>query len=119
MRVWAMRVALAVVITASIPVQAAKGPTGLYITGDRSGFVFNPVMTRVYVQKVDDGSCAERSGFVAGDEIVTIEGSVVAGRKARELMSYWKSLKREDGVRFVVKRNEEPRNLVLCGASTR
>lgn len=97
------------------PAHSGKGPTGLYITGDTSGFFLNPTMTRVYVQKVDPGSCAETSGFAAGDEIVSIEGKVLAGRKARELMAYWKSLKRDAGVRFRVRRGDAPMDLLLCG----
>lgn len=97
------------------PAQAEKGPTGLYISGDTRGFFLNPTMTRVYVQKVDAGSCAEASGFAAGDEIVSIEGRILAGRKARELMAYWESLKRDAGVKFLVKRGEAPLELLLCG----
>lgn len=110
---------LVLLMLVCLPVQAKKGASGLHISEERAGGIFNPVMSRLFVQAVDEGSCAERSGFVAGDEIVTIEKNVVAGKKARELMAYWKSLNTDVGVHFTVKRGDASLDLLLCGPSTR
>jgi len=110
---------LAILMMACLPAQAKKGGSGLHISGDRSGGILNPVMSRLFVQRVEEGSCAESSGFVAGDEIVTIEQNIVAGKRVRELMAYWKSLETDDGVHFTVKRDDESLDLLLCGPPTR
>lgn len=99
--------------------QPRLGPTGLHITGERTGSLFNPIMSRVYVQKVDKDSCAERSGFERGDEIISINEKIVTGQRARELMDFWKNLDRSQGVPFLIKRNDLSHRLVLCAPSTR
>lgn len=84
---------------------ADKAGTGLYLTGDRSGFFLNPTMDRVYVQKVDPDTPAARSGFLAGDEILEIESRVIPGQKAKELFAYWASVKVRKQVKFLIRRH--------------
>ena len=84
----------------------AKGPTGLYLTGDRSGFFMNPIMDRVYVQKVDPNSEADRAGFRQKDVVLEIEGRKIPGTRARELLRYWDSIKAHARIKFLIQRGD-------------
>ncbi len=64
---------------------AADGKIGITVEVDTDGPFWNPVVNRLKVKAVDKASLAEAAGIVAGDEIVQIEGKVVAGRLAQDL----------------------------------
>ncbi len=61
---------------------------GLEIGVEGDGLFFNPVVTRINVTGVAPQSLAAKAGIVTGDEITSIEGKAVKGRRASELKSY-------------------------------
>jgi C-terminal processing protease CtpA/Prc len=63
----------------------AKGFFGLAVAIDGKGFVLNPTLRSVTVQKVEPKSPAANAGIAPGDQIVEVEGKTVAGTKAKEL----------------------------------
>jgi C-terminal processing protease CtpA/Prc len=70
--------------------QAAEAKLGFSIRLEGGGFFLNPVVKKLFVEEVTKGSLAEAAGMKAGDEIIKIEGQVVAGRRARDLQGYMK-----------------------------
>jgi S1-C subfamily serine protease len=86
--------------------QAAEVKLGFSVRLEGEGFFLNPVVKRLFVDEVTKGSLAEAAGMRVGDEIIKIEGQVVAGRRALALQGYMKlnpgetrtlRLKRADG----------------------
>ena len=69
-------------------VPAAEVKLGLNISVEGEGFVFNPVVSRINVVDVEPGSLAASAGIVKGDQITSIEGKPVQGRRASELKTY-------------------------------
>ena len=67
---------------------AAEAKLGLGIQVEGEGFFLNPVVTRILVSGVEPSSLAARAGIVKGDEITSIEGQPVKGRRAAELKPY-------------------------------
>ena len=67
---------------------AAEAKLGLSIGVDGEGFVFNPVVNRISVTGVAPNSLAAQAGIVAGDEITSIEGQLVKGKRANDLKAY-------------------------------
>ncbi len=51
------------------------------------GFFLNPVVNTITIDSVAPGYPAAQAGVVAGDEVVSIEGTRVAGSKALKLRS--------------------------------
>lgn len=63
----------------------AKGFFGLGVSIDGEGFFLNPTLRTVTVEKVEPKSPAANAGIAPGDQIIEVEGRVIAGTKAREL----------------------------------
>jgi len=89
--------------------QAAEVKLGFSIRLEGEGFFLNPLVKRLFVEEVTKGSLAEAAGMRAGDEIVKIEGQVVAGKRALSLQGFMKldpgetrtmRLKHADGTEF-------------------
>jgi S1-C subfamily serine protease len=70
--------------------QAAEAKLGFSVRLEGEGFFLNPVVKKLFVEEVTKGSLAETAGMRAGDEIIKIEGQVVAGRRALALQGYMK-----------------------------
>ena len=61
------------------PCRAGEGgKLGFTINVEADG-VFNPVVTKIVVTRVEPGLLAANAGIVGGDEIIQIEGHSVAG----------------------------------------
>jgi C-terminal processing protease CtpA/Prc len=69
---------------------ASEAKVGLEIAVEGEGLFFNPVVTRINVTGVEPESLAARAGIVKGDEITSIEGQSVKGRRANELKAHMK-----------------------------
>ena len=67
---------------------ASEVKVGLEIGVEGEGLFFNPIVTRINVTGVLPESLAAKAGIVKGDEITSIEGQVVKGRRAGELKAY-------------------------------
>ena len=67
---------------------AAEAKLGLSIGVDGDGFFLNPVVNRIAVKGVEPNSLAAKAGIVAGDEITSIEGQSVKGKRANDLKAY-------------------------------
>lgn len=67
---------------------ASEVKVGLEIGVEGEGLFFNPVVTRINVTGVAPESLAAKAGIVKGDEITSIEGQAVKGRRASELKAY-------------------------------
>lgn len=85
---------------------------GLKISVDGEGLFFNPIVTKINVKGIEPESLAAKAGIVPGDEITSIEGKSVKGRRASELKEYiifgagesrTFIVRRADGVSFEVK----------------
>jgi S1-C subfamily serine protease len=68
--------------------QAADVKLGLSVRVEGEGFFLNPVVEKLFVEEVTKGSLAEAAGVRAGDEIIKIEGQIVAGKRALALQGY-------------------------------
>lgn len=86
----ASRIAIVVIgLLAFVPLsQAAEVKLGFSIRLEGEGFFLNPVVKKLFVEEVTKGSLAEAAGVRAGDEIIKIEGQVVAGKRALALQGY-------------------------------
>ncbi len=62
-----------------------KGFFGLAVNVDGEGFFLDPTLRSVTISKVTPASPAALNGLAAGDQIVELEGLLIAGRKGREL----------------------------------
>ena len=62
------------------PSHAADHKLGLSVQLESEGFFLNPVVKKLFVEDVTKGSLADAAGVKAGDEIIKIEGQVVAGK---------------------------------------
>lgn len=65
-----------------------KGYLGFAVSVEGEGFFMNPTLKSVKVAKVVPGSPADKAGINVGDQIVEVEGRVVAGSKAGDLKPY-------------------------------
>jgi S1-C subfamily serine protease len=70
--------------------QASEVKLGLSVRVEGEGFFLNPLVKKLFVEEVTKGSLAEAAGVRAGDEIIKIEGQVVAGKRALALQGYLK-----------------------------
>jgi C-terminal processing protease CtpA/Prc len=70
--------------------QAAEVKLGFSVRLEGEGFFLNPVVKKLFVEEVTKGSLAEAAGVRAGDEIIKIEGQVVAGKRALALQGFMK-----------------------------
>ena len=61
------------------------GGFGIAIDVDGEGFFLNPTLKTVTVKSVAPGKPAAEAGIKPGDQIIEVEGKLVAGTKAREL----------------------------------
>jgi len=61
------------------------GGFGIAIDVDGEGFFLNPTLKTVTVKSVAPGRPAAEAGIKPGDQIIEVEGKLVAGTKAREL----------------------------------
>jgi C-terminal processing protease CtpA/Prc len=66
--------------------QADKGWFGFKVNVDVDG-IFNPVLRSAVVIEIIADSPAAKGGMSAGDEIVGVEGIVIAGRPAKEVQA--------------------------------
>ena len=69
---------------------AADQKLGFSIRLEGEGLFLNPVVRKLFVEDVTKGSLAEAAGVKAGDEIIKIEGQVVAGKRALALQGFMK-----------------------------
>ena len=67
---------------------AGEVKVGLQIEVEGEGFFLNPIVTRINVTGVQPESLAAKAGIVKGDEITSIEGQIVKGRRAGDLKAY-------------------------------
>lgn len=66
---------------------AERGVFGFSMSVDSEGFFLNPTLRSIKIEKVVPASPAERAGLLAGDEVLEVEGRVVAGAKGREIQA--------------------------------
>jgi S1-C subfamily serine protease len=83
----------------------ASARSGLVLKAAMGGKFWSPTLQSVRVEEVAAGSAAERAGFRAGDEIVQINDTTLAGRKAKAMRAYWDALPAGKPARFVVRRD--------------
>jgi predicted metalloprotease with PDZ domain len=74
-------------LLATTAVAGERGSFGFAPAVTTSGFILNPTVDRIVIAGIVPGSPAARAGLVAGDEVLTIEGTQVAGAKALALRS--------------------------------
>ena len=81
------RIALAVLLcfAAVENSRAAEAPLGFSVQLEGEGFFLNPVVRKIVVSEVTKHSIAEAAGLKSGDEILSIDGKAVKGRRALEL----------------------------------
>ena len=76
---------LGAVLGVGIAVAGEPGWFGFGVSVKGSGFFLNPTLESVVVQSVVPKSPAAQHDIAVGDEVVQVEGTPVAGRKANEL----------------------------------
>ena len=64
---------------------AEQGWFGMGVKVDGDGFFLNPTVKSATIQKVIPASPAAQQNLAVGDQIIEIDGHVVAGKKAKEL----------------------------------
>lgn len=91
-----VRIALTGVLALSSPLSSplladeVRGTLGLAVEVDTEGFILDPTLKAVTVGSVVPSSPAARAGIAAKDLIVTADGHVVTGAKARDLQPLMK-----------------------------
>ena len=86
-RICAFAFAFALLLSSAAALAGERGYFGFSPAVSGKGFVLNPTVTRIAIDKVAPGTPAARGGLRAGDEIVKIEGVAVAGRKGKALQA--------------------------------
>lgn len=77
--------ALAASLLASSALAGERGYFGLSTSIEAEGFFLNPTLRAVKIAKITPASPAAKAGLQVGDQIIELEGRLVAGSKAREL----------------------------------
>ena len=83
-------VAFILLLVFASPSHAADQKIGFVTQLEGEGFFLNPVVNKILVTEVTKGSLADAAGMRAGDQIVQIEGQVVAGKRALVLQGFMK-----------------------------
>lgn len=93
----------------------ANAGTGceLRLKPETSGFFLNPTLEKVTVVEATAVDPDRPCLFLAGDELLQINGQVVPGHKAREVMKYWESLSKGMRLNFSVRREDEVMSLII------
>ena len=88
----AKRIAVTVILLFALahPTHAAEQKLGLVTQVEGEGFFLNPLVTKILVTEVTNGSLAEAAGVKAGDQIIQIDGETIAGKRALDLRRFLK-----------------------------
>lgn len=87
-RIFVQVLAIALLMACSALAMAGeRGYFGFAPKVSAGGFVLNPVVKHITIDSVASGFPAEKAGIAAGDEVVSIEGTQVAGSRALKLRS--------------------------------
>jgi PDZ domain len=78
--------AIAVLFCAPAWAEGEKGWFGFAVSADTEGFSLNPVLRSVKIEKIVPLSPAAMAGLAAGDDVLEVDGIVVAGTKADVLL---------------------------------
>lgn len=89
------------------PAIHAGGVCELEIRPTTSGFFLNPTLEKVLVHKATPKDAEQPCAMVAGDELLQINEQVIPGRRAKEVMKYWKGLPKQSPRTFKVRREGE------------
>lgn len=118
-----MRICLCILVAAAVclspvPLQAAnKGWFGFALAIDAEGFSLNPKLRTVKIEKVFPNSPAAKAGLAAGDNILEMEGIVVAGAQANALKAATQKAVGES-LRLKFQRGADaPREITLVAAA--
>ena len=99
------------------PVAAAeKGWFGFGVTIKGEGFFLNPILRSVTVDTVEAHSPAAEKGIAIGDEIVRLENTELAGRRALELRPLMQKTVGESLHVMLKRRNGETYSVTLIAA---
>ncbi len=64
---------------------ADRGWFGMGLKAEGTGFFPNPTIKSITIISVEPNSPAARGELAAGDEVIELEGRVLAGKKAKEI----------------------------------
>ena len=95
---------LAVIAAMAFTSAQAGGGCELTLKPTTSGFFLSPTLEKVTVLKVTPGAPEQPCLLMANDELLQINGQVIPGRKAKEVMGYWKALPKSTARIFKVRR---------------
>ena len=111
-------IAAAAMCLSALPLHAAeKGWFGFALSIDAEGISLNPKLRTIKIEKVFPGSPAAKAGLAPGDNILEMEGIVVAGARANALKTAaQKSVGETLRVKFQ-RRGEEPHYVSLVAAA--
>jgi C-terminal processing protease CtpA/Prc len=70
--------------------QDERGVFGLAFEIDGEGFILSPTLKTITIKAVTGGMPADLAGIKIGDQIIEVEGKVVAGAKARDMEPHLK-----------------------------
>jgi C-terminal processing protease CtpA/Prc len=74
----------------SASAQDERGVFGLAFEIDGEGFILSPTLKTITIKAVTGGMPADLAGIKIGDQIIEVDGKVVAGAKARDMEPYLK-----------------------------
>ncbi len=100
---------------AAIAFTSAHAGTGCELTlkPTTSGFFLNPTLEKVTVLKATPGAPGKPCLLIADDELLQINDQVIPGRKAKEVMGYWKALPSGTARTFKVRRADSVVTVVI------
>lgn len=82
---------------------AERGWFGFGLNVESEGMFWNPTLVSLFVSDVAPGSPALAAGLVAGDQILEVEGTPVAGRKGKEFRAVLEGKGPGDTLRLLLK----------------
>lgn len=102
-------IAIAAFLAISLLPQVARAADGCKLSLDyvKSGFFLNPTLEKILVASMKSSNKALDCKLKAGDEILQVNNRDVKGKKANDVMAYWKGLDQSNGLTFKVLRGEQ------------
>lgn len=114
----AVMIAITMLVLPKISLATDKGYLGFGTEATISGF-FSPILKRVKVTEVQNGSPAAEAGLRVDDQILEANGKAISGAPAREMAGALRNVMPDQHLRLKVKHSDGTQSEVNIIAGTK